>query len=127
MKLLLDTHVVLWFFGDVEKLSASAYKAIMSPENENYISIASAWEIAIKISLNKLSFEGGAVNFLAKVEENGFTILPIKGEYVKLVEKLPFFHRDPFDRMLVASAIAERMCLVSGDASIQKYDATIIW
>ena len=127
MKLLLDTHTVLWFFSDVEKLSATAYKAIMSPENENHISIASAWEIAIKISLNKLRFEGGTPNFLATVEENGFKILSIKDEYVKLVEKLPFFHRDPFDRMLIVSAIAEGMCLVSADPMIQKYGTTIIW
>ena len=127
MKLLLDTHTVLWFFSDVEKLSTTAYKAIMSPENENHISVASAWEIAIKISLNKLRFEGGTASFLAAVEENGFTILPIKAEYVKMVQNLPFLHRDPFDRMLVVSAIAEGMCLVSADTTIQKYDATIIW
>jgi len=127
VRLLLDTHTVLWFFDDVEKLSGTAYKAILDSENEKYVSIASVWEIAVKISLNKLRFDGGTAGFLAAVEENGFTILPIKGEYVKLVESLPFFHRDPFDRILVVSAISEGMCLVSADMNIQKYGAAIIW
>jgi len=123
----LDTHTVLWFFDDFEKLSETAYKAILNPENEKYVSVVSAWETAIKISLKKLNFEGGTASFLAAVEENGFTILPIKGEYVKLVESLPFVHRDPFDRMLVASAISERMCLVSADAIFRKYNVATIW
>jgi len=127
MRLLLDTHTVLWFFDDVERLSESAYKAILDTENTKYVSIASAWEVAIKISLSKLHFEGGAANFLAMVEENGLSILPIKHEYVKLLESLPFFHRDPFDRMLIASAVSEGMCLISADANIHKYDTTIIW
>ena len=127
MRLLLDTHTVLWFFDDVEKLSGTAYKAILDSENEKYVSIASVWEIAVKISLNKLRFDGGTAGFLAALEENGFTILPIKAEYVKLLESLPFFHRDPFDRILVVSAISEGMCLVSADMNIQKYGAAIIW
>ena len=127
MRLLLDTHTILWFFDEVNNLSEAAYKAIMNPGNEKYVSIASAWEVAIKISLEKLSFTGGTANFLAAVEESGFTLLPIKGEYVKLVESLPFLHRDPFDRMLVVSAVYEGMCLVSADTNIQKYDASIIW
>jgi len=127
VRLLLDTHTILWFFDEVNNLSEAAYKAIMNPGNEKYVSIASAWEVAIKISLEKLSFTGGTANFLAAVEESGFTLLPIKGEYVKLVESLPFLHRDPFDRMLVVSAVYEGMCLVSADTNIQKYDASIIW
>ena len=127
MRLLLDTHTVLWFFDDVKKLSETAYKAILNLENEKYISIASAWEMAIKISLNKLHFQGGTANFFAVAEESGFIMLSIKDEYVKLVESLPFHHRDPFDRMLIASAISEGMFLVSTDTNIQKYDATVIW
>ena len=127
MRLLLDTHTVLWFFDDVERLSGTAYKAILDSENEKYVSIVSAWEVAVKISLSKLRFDGGTAGFLAALEENGFTILPIKSEYVKLVESLPFLHRDPFDRMLVVSAISEGMCIVSADANIQKYGAAIIW
>jgi PIN domain nuclease of toxin-antitoxin system len=127
MRLLLDTHTVLWFFGEVEKLSEAAYTAIMSPENEKHVSIVSVWEAAIKISLKKLHFEGGIANFLALAEENGFTMLPIKSEYIKLVEKLLFLHRDPFDRMLIASAVFEGLNLVSTDTNIQKYDVPVIW
>jgi len=127
VRLLLDTHTVLWFFDDVERLSGTAYKAILDSENEKYVSIVSVWEVAVKISLNKLRFDGGTAGFLAALEENGFTILPIKSEYAKLVESLPFLHRDPFDRMLVVSAISEGMRIVSADTNIQKYGAAIIW
>jgi PIN domain nuclease of toxin-antitoxin system len=118
MKLLLDTHTILWFLGDVEKLSEAALSAILDPENEKYVSIASAWELVIKISLGKLSFEGGIANFFMTVEENDFEILPIKGEYIKQLEELPFHHRDPFDKMLIALATVERMCLISIDKKI---------
>lgn len=127
MRLLLDTHTVLWFFGDFEKLSDRAYASIVDQENEKYVSMASVWEIAIKISLNKLSFEGGTANFLTAVEESGFTLLPIEAEFVKLIESLPFHHRDPFDRMLIASAVSEGMSLVTSDENIRKYDVATLW
>jgi len=123
----LDTHTVLWFFDDVEKLPKPVYDAILNPENDKYVSLASAWEIAIKVSIKKLNFEGGAANFLETVEDNGFTILPINPEYVKRVESIPFYHRDPFDRMLIASALSEGMSLVSSDENIQRYDVEIVW
>ena len=127
MKLLLDTHTILWFFGDVEKLSEAALSAILDPENEKYVSIVSAWELVIKISLGKLSFEGGIANFFITVEENGFEILPIKREYIKHLEKLPLHHRDPFDRMLIASAAVEEMSLISSDKEIIHYDVPNLW
>jgi len=127
MKLLLDTHTILWFLGDVEKLSKAALSAILEPENEKYVSIVSAWELVIKISLDKLSFEGGIANFFMVVEENGFEILPIKREYVKQLEKLPLYHRDPFDRMLIASAMAEGMNLISTDKEVIHYSVSNIW
>jgi len=83
--------------------------------------------LAIKISLKKLNFEGGVANFFTVVEENGFKILPLKDEHVKRVEKIPFLHRDPFDRMLIASAMFEGMRLISADTSIQQYDVSTIW
>ena len=127
MNCLLDTHVVLWFLGDNEKLSKAAFDAILEPANEKYVSIVSAWELAIKIGLGKLNFEGGVENFFRTVSENGFSLLPIKEEYIKQVEKLPFLHHDPFDRLLVASVLSEDMSLITTDENIHRYDIPCIW
>jgi len=127
MKLLLDTHAILWFLGDVEKLSKAALSAILEPKNEKYVSIVSAWELAIKISLDKLTFEGGIANFFMVVEENGFAILPIKRDYVIQLGKLPLHHRDPFDRMLIASAMSEGMNLISIDKEVIHYGVSNVW
>jgi PIN domain nuclease of toxin-antitoxin system len=127
MKLLLDTHTILWFLGDVDKLSKTALSSILNPENEKYVSIASAWELAVKIGLGKLYFEGGVDNFFSTVEENGFEILPVKRNYIKQLEELPFYHRDPFDRMLIASAAVEEMCLISTDKEFMQYSVLTLW
>ena len=121
MKLLLDTHIVLWFFDDNKKLSKKVTEAILDSENEKYISIVSAWELAIKTSIGKLTFEGGVGQFFTAVEENGFELLPLKGDHLKQLENLPFHHRDPFDRLLIATAISEGMTLTSTDENILLY------
>lgn len=127
MKCLLDTHAVLWFFDDVDRLPKKVLGTILDPANEKYVSIASAWELAIKIGLGKLRFEGGVAQFLKVINENGFELLPVNENHVKRVENLPFLHRDPFDRILVASAMAEGMCLVTADASVRQYDVASLW
>jgi len=127
MKLLLDTHSVLWFWDNVEKVSKAALDAILETQNEKYISIVTAWELAVKISIGKLKYEGGIAAFFAASEENGFEILPLKKKHIKLLETLPFIHRDPFDRMLVASAISEDMTLVTADTNIHEYDIPFVW
>jgi PIN domain nuclease of toxin-antitoxin system len=127
MRHLLDTHVVLWFLGDAAKLSEAALSVIVDPATEKYVSIVSAWEAAVKISLGKLSLDGGAAVFFGAVEENGFIILPVKRKHVELVETLPFHHRDPFDRMLVAAAASENMSLVTADAHIRLYGVDCVW
>ena len=127
MNCLLDTHVVLWFLGDNEKLSKAALNTILEPANEKYVSIASAWELAIKIGLGKLKFDGGVDNFFKTISDNGFFLLPIKEEHIKQVEKLPFLHRDPFDRLLVASVLSEDMSLITADENIHRYDIPCIW
>jgi len=127
MKYLLDTHAVLWLFDHVERLSEKAFDAILKPVGEKYVSIVSAWEVAIKISLGKLTFDGGAENFLIKINENGFELLPVKEEYIKQVEILPLLHRDPFDRMLIASALSEGMRFITADINIHKYNIPWLW
>ena len=124
---LLDTHTVLWFFDHVEKLSKTAINAILEQKNKKYVSIASVWELAIKISLGKVTFEGGIDNFLNAIGENGFELLPIEEEHIRQVEMLPLLHRDPFDRILVASAISDSLSLVTADENIHQYNISWVW
>jgi len=127
VRYLLDTHTALWLFEGNEKLPQSTRDIIYNIENEIYICIISAWEIAIKVSLNKLDFDGGVAMFLFAIEDNNINLLGVKGDYVKIVEKLPFIHRDPFDRLIIATALAENLTIITIDENIQKYDVSWIW
>ena len=127
MKYLLDTHAALWLFEGNNKLSQTAQSIIFDGKNEIYVSILSAWEVAIKVSLNKLDFIGGSETFLSATEENSIDLLGVKGEYVKIVENLPYIHRDPFDRLLVSTAFSEKMTIITADENIRKYDISWIW
>ena len=91
------------------------------------MSIVSAWEVAIKVSIDKLVFEGGSEAFLAAIEANNIDLLGIDSEYIKVVEKLPFIHRDPFDRIIIASALAEGFTIITDDDNIKKYNVLWIW
>ena len=125
MKNLLDTHVVLWFLNG-ENLSDETLTVIQ--ENENYISVVSLWEVAIKMNLSKLSFDGGFQTFCELIKLNGFEVIPIKDEYMQKLFDLPFVHRDLFDRMIIATAIIEDMTVISADNDIKCYtDVKHIW
>jgi len=126
MKLLLDTHIVLWFWDNVEKLSKESLSAITEPANEKYISIVSAWELVVKINVGKLAFEGGVANFFKMIEENGFELLPVKEEHITRLETLPLHHRDPFDRLLLATAISEQMTFLTSDKEFAQYGVPLI-
>ncbi|MDR2783233.1 MAG: type II toxin-antitoxin system VapC family toxin [Treponema sp.] len=127
MDLLLDTHTLIWFFNGDLLLSEGAKRAIVETRHRKFVSMASVWEVAIKISLNKLAFDGKTRGFLELIDNNGFELLVIDKEYMLEVENLPFIHRDPFDRLLVATAISEKMHIVTVDANIQKYPVNCIW
>ena len=127
MRYLLDTHVALWLFEGNEKLSQSARNIIFDTDNEIYVSIVSAWEVAIKVSIDKLDFEGGSNAFLGAIEANTIDLLGIRGEYIKAVEELPFIHRDPFDRILVASAQTEGFTIITDDDNIKNYNILWTW
>ena len=127
MRCLLDTHVALWLFEGNEKLSQNARSIIFDTDNKIYVSIISAWEVAIKVSIDKLDFEGGSDAFLAAIETNNIDLLGICGEHVKVVEGLPFIHRDPFDRIIIASALAEGFTIITDDDNIKKYSVLWTW
>ena len=124
---LLDTHTAMWFLNGDKSISKTAQETILNLSNIKYLSIASAWEIAIKRSIGKLDIVKSAADFLHDVEENGFIILPIKPAYLTLLETLPFIHRDPFDRLLIATALAEGMALITDDDTIARYEVSHIW
>ena len=100
---LLDTHVAVWFFNGDDDLSETAKQIILDVSNSKYLSIAAAWELAIKAGLGQIDFAGKSAGFLCLAEANGFTILPIKTSHLTTYESLPFIHRDPFDRLFIAS------------------------
>jgi len=128
MKLLLDTHTALWWVNEYENLSSNAKKLLLDEACILYISIASIWEIAIKSSIGKLpGFNGGVGKFLSKMEEMPVDLITITLRHVEIVETLPFIHRDPFDRLLVATAIADGMTILTADENIRKYDVPSVW
>lgn len=119
VRLLLDTHALLWWLSDWEQIPESTREAIADPDNEVFVSAVSGWEIAIKKARGRLA----APSNLASVEQDrGFTHLPLTFEHAERSTGLPNHHRDPFDRMLVAQAQAEGMVLVTRDQRIPLYD-----
>jgi len=118
MRILLDTHVLLWTLADDPHLSKDARK-IIEAATEIYVSSASYWEIAIKAGLGKLPVNLPEIRLAA--QSSGFNELPISGEHTEALLKLADHHRDPFDRMLVAQAISEPMRLLTADAQVAKY------
>ena len=127
MKYLLDTQAAIWALGDKAKLSEAAKKIIDNVSLSLCVSIISAWEIAIKVSIGKLNFVGGSAFFLEKMQKNGVELLTVEGSYIKQVETLPLIHRDPFDRLLVATAKADGLTILTADKNIHKYDVPSVW
>ena len=128
MKLLLDTHTALWWINEHEKLSKKAKAMLLNDSHTLHISIVSAWEISIKVSLGKLfGLNGGVRTFLAKLEDMPVDLFPLTPRHVEMVETLPFHHRDPFDRLLVATAKVDGMTILTRDENIHLYDVPSVW
>lgn len=125
MKLLLDTHLLLWAAGEPKKLSKSARALIDNPENELLFSVASLWEIAIKARLGRRDFKADVRLLRRGLLDNGYAELPILSDHVVAVESLPALHKDPFDRMLVAQATMEGITLLTSDSLIGRYPGPI--
>lgn len=128
MRLLLDTHTFLWFaLGDAQ-LSPSAKSMILDPANDKLVSPATYWEIAIKISIGKYALHEPYEKFMQRgIFANGFKVLPIKPKHTAALTTLPFHHRDPFDRLLVAQAMVEAVPIVSADSALAAYPVTRLW
>lgn len=128
MRVLLDTHVFLWWITGDSRLSARAYEVIKETKNEIYLSAASGWEMAIKAGLGKLRLQGEPISFITEqLVINGFESLPVQLNHSLFVYSLPEHHRDPFDRLLVAQAKLENLLLVTADNKIGEYEVEVLW
>jgi PIN domain nuclease of toxin-antitoxin system len=126
MKCLLDTHVVIWFAENSPRLSPNAARVILDTGNTICVSVASAWEVAIKCSIEKLRLDGGVSEFYRMIYNNGFTLLPIEKQHLEYLQSLPFLHRDPFDRLLTATAAVEGLTLITFDENIAEYGVPVV-
>lgn len=128
MKLLLDTHAFLWFIMGSPHLSSRARALIEDAANEKFLSVASLWETAIKLSLGKLTLTTSFESLIpAQLSLNGIDLLNITTGHAAVVATLPFHHRDPFDRLLIAQAMVEKIPLVSTDAAFDSYAVQRLW
>jgi PIN domain nuclease of toxin-antitoxin system len=127
MNLLLDTHTLIWFLNGDAPLSENAKAKIQQDGNSNFISIASIWEIAIKISLGKLEINRPFTELESQITDNGFHILPSSFSDTLLVSNLPFHNRDPFDRIIAAQGINNKLTIISRDVVFKEYTADVIW
>jgi PIN domain nuclease of toxin-antitoxin system len=125
MKLLLDTHLLLWAAGEPGRLSTEAHSLIGNPDNELLFSVASLWEVAIKRGLGREDFKVDARLLRRGLLDNGYGELPIISDHVVAIESLPTIHKDPFDRVLVAQATVEGITLLTTDSLLAQYPGPI--
>ena len=123
MRILLDTHIVLWVLAGSKRIDAIK-DVILSDDTEVYISAASWWELAIKIGLKK--FEGNLPELRSAAADSGFIELPVKGEHTEALIALPPYHNDPFDRLLLAQATTEPLRLITADKKLEQY-SELVW
>lgn len=125
MKLLLDTHLLLWAAGQPDRLSADARGLIESAQNELFFSAANLWEIVIKRGLGRADFKVDARLLRRGLLDNGYSELPIASEHVVAIEGLPSIHKDPFDRVLLAQAQVEGITLLTADPALAEYPGPV--
>jgi len=127
MDYLLDTHTFLWFINGSVELSPQAKNIIQNPANTLYLSIADFWEIAIKMNIGKLSIDMSFEELLNEANKNDFQILPIQLEDIRVLTTLELYHKDPFDRILIAQAMQNNLTVITKDSNFEFYPVKIIW
>ena len=128
MRCLLDANVLIFLDLDSERLSAAARREILNPANELHLSIASLWEIQLKISRGKLTLSRSLAEVVtAQCQANGLQLLGIEPEHVFRLGGLPFHHHDPFDRMIIAQALVEGMTIITSDGEFGPYGVAVLW
>ena len=125
---LLDTHVALWIVSSTESLSERVRDLYLDDKNHFFLSIVSIWEMSIKIGLKKLELPISLKKFVQTyITANRIELLPVSASHCYMVSDLPYFHRDPFDRLIISQAMIEKITLVSRDSAFRKYDCDVIW
>lgn len=124
MKILLDTHLLLWTLADEGRLSGASRRLILDRENYIVVSVVSLWEVTIKVSRGKLVVDLAEVD--ATIRELGFDILDVGARHVRALPRLPEHHRDPFDRMLIAQATVEKLALATSDRALTRYGEPVL-
>lgn len=128
MRLLLDTHAFLWFIEGSTNLSERARKLIEDADNQRFLSIASIWEIAIKVSLNKLELKMTLSELVKQqVRGNAIEVLEIEPEHLDILVSLPFYHKDPFDRLIIAQSLTDELPILSKDTAFHDYSVRVLW
>lgn len=128
MRLLLDTHTVIWFFMGNSQLSDRVRDLVEYGHNHKLISVATVWEMAIKQSQNKLNLEKNAADYIEeKISLDDFGLLPISLDHLRVLSSLLFYHKDPFDRLLIAQAMQEKIPILSKDIAFDAYPIQRIW
>ena len=128
MNLLLDSHTFVWMHEEPHKLSPIAALEILNPANRLFLSVATVWELQIKIALKKLGFSDTLENVIRQEQQtNKVQILPVELSHALYLENLPLHHKDPFDRLLISQAIVENMTLVSADSEFANYPVNLLW
>jgi PIN domain nuclease of toxin-antitoxin system len=128
MNLLLDSHTFIWSYDKQHKISRKALQEMSNPANNLFLSVASIWEIQIKIMIRKFKLQDPLADVIAEQQKlNGLRILPVNLAHALYLENLPPHHKDPFDRLLISQAIVENMILVSADANFAKYQVNLLW
>jgi PIN domain nuclease of toxin-antitoxin system len=127
MKFLLDTHTLIWYYEDLPDLPDRIKHIIEDTSNEIYISYISLWEIAIKLKINKLQISWSIDELYNDIIKRDFNLLQFKKDYLNIYLELPLIHREPFDRILVATSISENLTFLTKDENIHKYDVKCLW
>lgn len=127
MNILLDTNAFIWFSEDDKKLSDKGRVMIEEENNIIFVSVATFWEIAIKKSIGKLEMTLPINELYRKAIDNGFEILSILFEHIQQIETLPYYHKDPFDRIIISQSIVEDMTVVTSDDIFRKYNVKRVW
>ena len=128
MRLLLDTHTVLRFFMGNSRLSDKVRDLVEDGHNHKLISVATVWEMSIKQSQNKLTLEKTASDYIEeKIRLDDFELLPIQLNHLRILSSLPFYHKDPFDRLLIAQSMQENIPILSKDMAFNAYPIQRIW
>ena len=127
MEYILDTHVLLWLIFDSDKLSGPARSVLSNGFVKKHVCVSSLWEISIKNRIGKLPLPDGMPGILSAIRERGFGIIGLDYLHIEAYNALPLVHRDPFDGIIVATALVETMKIITADENIQKYDVSWVW